>query len=1287
MKINMPVTNNEVVFADDQFMLTKTDLKGVITYANKDFIEVSGFSEAELVGSSHNIVRHPDMPVEAFEDMWRNLRMGRPWSGMVKNLCKNGDYYWVMANAAAIVENGQITGYLSARKKPTREQVDEAAAAYRLFKDGNAKHLVIHEGKVMKNDLISRIRYKLLNYTVSQRLMTMVGLAAVVVAVQAAIGIYELNTANQRIITIYQSRMQPVEELSRISTLMLESNTNLRIALSETTIKNLNKQAVLEMDPQVSAKTAESIEHNIGIITELWEKYSATDFTPEERILADKFAETRGAFVKEALKPAVASLRSNQYEETKAYSHKAKALYDIAGPNMAALIKYQNDHAKAEYDASVVHYELIRNLTFAGLVFAIGFIAWFAYLVMRSISNPLSVIFRVFDDIKSNKLDTSFETSGNNELSRVLRALKTTQTMLNVNVNEVRELAENVKEQSAQYEGQLAAISKSTGVIEFSMDGKVTAVNDIFLNIMGYSLGEAVGQHHSVFVEETYKNSAEYHELWTKLNRGESITGQFKRVGKNGKEVWLQASYNPILCAAGKPYKVVKYATDITEQKIRNADFEGQIEAIGKSQGVIELGLDGTVLKANETYLNMLGYTEKELLGKHVSIVLDPDFAKSEAYKTLWNKLVQGGSDAGQYKRIAKNGKEVWIQASYNPIYDLNGKPYKIVNYTIDITAQKLQAANNAGQLAAISKIQGVIEFDLTGKILAVNDNFASVTGYSEKEIVGNHHSMFVEPAYKSSHEYKAFWEKLARGEADAGQYKRIGKGGKEVWLQASYNSIMDMNGKPFKVVKYATDITEQHNAAQVLAGAVEETQGVIEGAKTGDLSSRVPLEGKTGAIASLCDGVNALMDKMTEVIIQVREAGETINTAAGEISSGNNDLSSRTEQQASSLEETAASMEQLASTVKNNAENAKQANQLASAASHVAIKGGEVVGQVVNTMSDINSSAKKIEDIISVIDGIAFQTNILALNAAVEAARAGEQGRGFAVVAGEVRNLAQRSASAAKEIKELIADSVNKTAEGTKQVENAGQTMQEIVASVQRVTDIMGEITAASVEQSAGIDQVNTAITSMDEVTQQNAALVEEAAAAAESLVDQAMNLMDTVSVFKLSGGAGVQRQPKLRTIAQPSRIASQSGAPKLGSDFSFEDAKQAHIKWKTRLVDYIAGRSKEHLEVEKVCRDDQCPLGHWIYGPALKHAHTPQYKELKVAHAEFHSSVGEIVRSVQNSNVEGARHLLGGVFSKTSKRTIKAIDDVATTVTGRKASVPKLVSSGTDDGDWEEF
>jgi methyl-accepting chemotaxis protein len=324
----------------------------------------------------------------------------------------------------------------------------------------------------------------------------------------------------------------------------------------------------------------------------------------------------------------------------------------------------------------------------------------------------------------------------------------------------------------------------------------------------------------------------------------------------------------------------------------------------------------------------------------------------------------------------------------------------------------------------------------------------------------------------------------------------------------------------------------------------VADANMLADAAQDGRIQTRADADKHQGDFRKIVEGVNATLETIVEPIIIVKEASDAIMTAASEISSGNVDLSSRTEQQASSLEETAASMEQLASTVKNNAENAKQANQLAVAASGVAVKGGEVVGQVVSTMSAINTSAKKIEDIISVIDGIAFQTNILALNAAVEAARAGEQGRGFAVVAGEVRNLAQRSASAAKEIKELISDSVSKTTEGTLQVEQAGKTMQEIVSSVQRVTDIMGEITAASVEQSAGIDQVNQAVTSMDEVTQQNAALVEQAAAAAESLEDQAKNLMETVNRFKLNGADSHGRRKNGSPMRSASIIASKSNA-----------------------------------------------------------------------------------------------------------------------------------------------
>jgi methyl-accepting chemotaxis protein len=320
----------------------------------------------------------------------------------------------------------------------------------------------------------------------------------------------------------------------------------------------------------------------------------------------------------------------------------------------------------------------------------------------------------------------------------------------------------------------------------------------------------------------------------------------------------------------------------------------------------------------------------------------------------------------------------------------------------------------------------------------------------------------------------------------------------------------------------------------------------VAETVAAGDLSAQIVVESRDEA-GQLMHALREMNASLAKVVGEVRMGTELIATASGQIASGNQDLSSRTEEQASSLEETAASMEELTSTVKQNADNARQANQLAVSASEVAVKGGSVVSQVVNTMGSINASSKKIVDIIGVIDGIAFQTNILALNAAVEAARAGEQGRGFAVVASEVRSLAQRSAAAAKEIKTLIGDSVEKVEEGSKQVAEAGRTMDEIVGSVRRVTDIMGEITAASQEQTSGIEQINQAITQMDQVTQQNAALVEEASAAAQSLQEQAGSLVQAVSIFKLGAGEQARALPRPATFARPAQLPGKPGTKAL--------------------------------------------------------------------------------------------------------------------------------------------
>ena len=420
----------------------------------------------------------------------------------------------------------------------------------------------------------------------------------------------------------------------------------------------------------------------------------------------------------------------------------------------------------------------------------------------------------------------------------------------------------------------------------------------------------------------------------------------------------------------------------------------------------------------------------------------------------------------------------------------------------------------------------------------------------------------------------------------------------------------------------------------------IEDVARVLDALAEGDLGQRVA-RAYDGNLGKLKEAANATGERLAEIVGQIREATDSINTAAREIASGNADLSSRTETQASSLQETASSMEEFTSTVKQNADNARQANQLARGASDIAVKGGEVVGQVVRTMSSITDSSKRIADIISVIDGIAFQTNILALNAAVEAARAGEQGRGFAVVAGEVRNLAQRSAAAAKEIKTLIGDSVDKVGIGYKQVEQAGHTMSEIVDAVKRVTDIMGEITSASSEQAQGIEQVNTAISQMDQSTQQNAALVEQASAAAETLQDQAETLSQAVSVFRVGRAA---------TAALPAPAA-------VSQEVDFDAIVQAHQAWKQKLRSAISGGEERNLNPDDVCKDNQCALGKWIYGPGKRYAQTAEYEPLRHTHAQFHVCAADILRRARSGDKDGASAMLVGDFFDLSNRTVQHI------------------------------
>jgi len=372
---------------------------------------------------------------------------------------------------------------------------------------------------------------------------------------------------------------------------------------------------------------------------------------------------------------------------------------------------------------------------------------------------------------------------------------------------------------------QAAAISRSLAVIEFGMDGVVITANQNFLDALGYTLAEVKGKHHSLFVEPEMRDGAAYREFWDGLRRGEFQAAEYKRVGKGGRAVWIQATYNPIMDRHGKPVKIIKFATDITAQKIRSMEDAGKIAAILRSQAVIEFDMDGTIVTANDNFLKALGYTLAEIQGKHHSMFVEPAYRDSPEYKQFWRDLNDGKFQAAEYKRIGKGGREVWIQASYNPIFDANGKPFKVVKFATDVTGTKLRNADYQGQIAAVGKTQAVIEFNLDGTIIDANENFLKTLGYSLDEIKGRHHGMFVEPAYRDSPEYKQFWRDLNEGKFQTAEYKRFGKGGKVVWIQGSYNPILALNGRPFKVVKFATNITGRKRSEE----AISMVQAIIE--------------------------------------------------------------------------------------------------------------------------------------------------------------------------------------------------------------------------------------------------------------------------------------------------------------------------------------------------------------------------------------------------------------------------------------------------------------------------
>lgn len=664
-----------------------------------------------------------------------------------------------------------------------------------------------------------------------------------------------------------------------------------------------------------------------------------------------------------------------------------------------------------------------------------------------------------------------------------------------------------LQQRAIEHQGWVNAISRSQGVIEFDLTGHVITANDNFLKLLDYSLEDVVGKHHRLFVEHDEAEAPAYRQFWQKLGRGEYDEGEYLRLGRNGKRVWIQATYNPIFDVTGQPVKVVKFAIDITPAKIAALETEASLRAMSTSNCVYEVGPQWTILAVNELLQRALGYSARDLIGREQAMLFFDEDAHSPQRSESQQLLRKGQPVHRELRLRATGGREVWFAATMSPVIGLDGLLAKTIVIAQDITEAVSARLEAQGKLAAIDKAQAVIEFDLNGQVITANDNFLQLTGYSLDEISGRHHRMFVAPEQAASSEYQTFWERLVRGEFESGEYKRIGKGGKEVWIQATYNPIFDRQGRPVKVVKFAIDVTQAklHNAeASAKVAAIDLGQAVVEFDLDGRvitanrnflaamgyslreiqcqhhsmfctheytqspeyrdfwlrlsegqfISGRFHRKGKFDRDVWIQATYNPILDLNGKVAKVVKYAFDVTNEV-------------KLEQRISANSaEMTRSVHTLVTSITAVAANSSVAAEMAQEARLSAEAGHAALSKSIEAIGAIQTSSGRVGEIVRVIGELANQTNLLAFNAAIEAARAGQHGVGFSVVAGEVRRLAERSSQAAREIAGLIDASGVQVRQGAEVSREAAQSFDGVLSSVQRTGASVSAIAEAAEQQ-----------------------------------------------------------------------------------------------------------------------------------------------------------------------------------------------------------------------------